>query len=67
LADRVTPCAWPTDLSVAAARTIIGTTYPAADDLISCLPQRGIVREITGRKRNRIFRYQAYVSLSPDR
>lgn len=50
-------------LSVADVRKLTGTTYPAANNLVSRLAERGIVQEITGYKRNRIFRYEPYIAL----
>ena len=45
----------------AMART--GTKYAAANNLIGRLEKLGILREITGRARNRRFRYEDYVQL----
>jgi Fic family protein len=42
---------------------LIGTTYPAANQLVERLENIGILSEITGRKRNRRFRYDAYIQL----
>lgn len=42
---------------------LIGTTYPAANDLVARLEEMGILREITGGARNRRFRYDRYVRL----
>jgi hypothetical protein len=42
---------------------MIGTTYPAANDLVSRLVGLGILTEITGNARNRRFRYDPYVRL----
>ncbi len=50
-------------LSVADVRNLTGTTYPAANNLVSRLAQRGIIQEITGHKRNRLFRYEPYIAL----
>jgi len=44
-------------------RELTGTTYPAANNLVSRLAERGIVQEITGYKRNRLFRYEPYIAL----
>jgi len=40
-------------------RKLTGTTYPAANKLISRLSTCGIIAEITGNERNRLFRYEA--------
>jgi len=50
-------------LSVADVRKLTGTTYPAANNLVSRLAERGIIEEITGHKRNRLFRYEPYIAL----
>jgi cell filamentation protein, protein adenylyltransferase len=50
-------------LSVADVRNLTGTTYPAANNLVSRLAQRGIIQEITGHRRNRLFRYEPYIAL----
>ena len=50
-------------ISIAEVRELIGTTYPAASNLVTRLAERGIVREITGYKRNRQFSYSPYINL----
>lgn len=50
-------------VSVAEIREWTGTTYPAANELTERLVEIGILKEITGRARNRRFRYEAYVDL----
>jgi Fic family protein len=50
-------------ISVKEVRTITQTSNPAANQLVQKLAQRGILKEITGQKRNRRFRYEAYVRL----
>jgi Fic family protein len=45
---------------------LIGTTYPAANDLVARLEELGILREITGWARNRRFTYDRYVRLFTD-
>jgi Fic family protein len=50
-------------VSVNAIETLIHTTYPAANALVARLEALGILREITGQKRNRRFCYQPYVEL----
>ncbi|MCY3858425.1 MAG: Fic family protein [Gammaproteobacteria bacterium] len=49
--------------SVAQVQSIIQTTYAPANSLIARMEDTGIVREITGHKRNRRFEYHDYVSL----
>lgn len=53
-------------VSVNDVRNIIGTTYPAANDLVARLVRCGILQEFTGRARNRAFRYQSYIDLFQD-
>lgn len=50
-------------LSVAGAQEIIGTTYAAANNLVSLLAKIGILKEVTGQKRNRIFYYKPYINI----
>lgn len=44
-------------------RELTGTTYQAANALVSRLQEIGIVEEITGYARNRRFRCAPYISL----
>lgn len=58
-------------LSVNQVRELIGTTFPAANDLVARLVSNGILDEVTGQARNRRFMYQKYIRLfdepgSPD-
>jgi Fic family protein len=50
-------------LSVNQVQAMIGTTYPAANELVARLVGLGILTEITGNARNRRFRYDPYVRL----
>ena len=50
-------------ISVEQVKTLNGTTYPAANELVRKLVERGILGESTGQKRHRRFRYDAYVRL----
>ena len=52
--------------SVSDVQKWIGTSYPAANSLISRLVDHGILHEFTGRSRNRKFRYQSYIDLFHD-
>lgn len=42
---------------------LTGTTYTAADNIVSRLVGLDILQEATGYRRNRLFRYQPYISI----
>jgi len=50
-------------MSVADVQSLIGGTYTAANNIVSRLVALGILVEATGYKRNRQFRYQAYIDI----
>lgn len=50
-------------INVLQAQSVIQTTYAPANKLLARLENEGIVREITGQKRSRIFEYRDYVNL----
>lgn len=50
-------------VSVTQVREVTGTTYPAANNLVSRLVELDILREITGNARNRRYRYEPYIQL----
>lgn len=50
-------------VSVNSVRRLIGTTYTAANLLVSRLVEIGILSETTGRTRNRVFTYRSYIDL----
>ena len=50
-------------VSVNSVADVIGTTYQAANDLVSRLEAAGILEEITGNQRNRQYWYRDYVYL----
>jgi Fic family protein len=50
-------------VSVKEVRELIGTTYPAANQLVDRMEQLGVLREVTGQTRNRQFQYAPYISL----
>ncbi|WP_114239766.1 Fic family protein [Dyella sp. C9] len=50
-------------VSVADVQLLTTTTYTAANNLVSRLVALGILEEATGYRRNRLFRYQAYIEL----
>ena len=49
--------------SVEHVRRRLETTFPTANAAVSLLEDLGIVVELTGQKKNRIYSYQAYVEL----
>lgn len=53
-------------VSVNDIRTTTGTTYPAANSLVSRLVQIGVLKETTGNARNRRYLYAPYVELFND-
>lgn len=50
-------------VSVEDIRQLTGTTFPAANQLAQKLVEQGVLTEVTGQKRHRRFRYDAYVRL----
>lgn len=50
-------------VSVNEVQELTGTTYPAANDLVTKFVKSGILTEITGQARNRRFKYQSYIDL----
>jgi len=50
-------------LSVDGASTFLNVSYPTANSLISNLVQLGLLREVTGRQRGRLFEYSQYIKL----
>ena len=53
-------------VSVTEVQNLIGTTYPAANNLVTRLVEHGILHESTGQKRHRRFIYQDYIRLFHD-
>ena len=53
-------------VSVNEVKELIGTTYPAANDLVAKFVDSGILSEITGQSRNRRFMYISYIDLFRD-
>jgi hypothetical protein len=49
-------------ISLNLAASFPGTTYPTASRLVTGLEELGILRDITGPRRSRIYRYETYVS-----
>ena len=50
-------------LTVAGVKDITGTTYTAANGLVARLVQIGVLEEVTGGRRNRVFRYGPYLGI----
>jgi Fic family protein len=50
-------------VTVGSVQALIGTTFPAANDLVARFVRAGILTEITGQARNRRYRYQNYIDL----
>ncbi len=50
-----------TSIQLAAART--GLSFPSAGTALALLQEHGIVREITGRPRNRVYAYRKYLAI----
>jgi Fic family protein len=53
-------------VSVSEVRKLVGTSYPAANQLVERLAEIGVLAEVTGHARNRRFRYDPYVRLFGD-
>jgi len=50
-------------ITIDQASNICGVTYKAANDLVKLMQNDNIVREMTGQNRNRMFVFDAYLSL----
>lgn len=46
--------------------SLLGSTFPTASRLVSSFEEMGLLREITGQKRSRMFRYEPYLALFND-
>ncbi len=53
-------------ITVSLATNVIDATFVTANRLVARLEELGILREVTGRRRSRTFRYEPYVSLFDD-
>jgi Fic family protein len=50
-------------VSVNWVRSRLNVSYPTANKLVGSLEQLGLLREATGQRRNRVFRYEPYLDL----
>jgi Fic family protein len=50
-------------IAVADVQSLTGTSFPAANALVSQFVSSGMLREITGQRRNRRFQYDPYIAL----
>lgn len=53
-------------VQVTEVQGLINTTYPAANNLVGQFVKHGVLREMTGQKRNRRFDYRDYIALFHD-
>ena len=42
---------------------LLGVSYKSANDLVSDFVQAGILKELTGQSRNRVFVFEEYVKM----
>lgn len=50
-------------IHVKQVQTVLGVSYKAANDLVSEFVQNGILKEMTGQSRNRVFLFDEYLKL----
>lgn len=50
-------------IHVSEAQTLLGVSYKAANNLISEMVQNGLLKEMTGQSRNRVFLFDEYLKL----
>ena len=53
-------------INVRTATTLLDVTFPTANKLVARFEELGLLREMTGRSRARLFRYEPYLSLFDD-
>lgn len=54
-------------VNVAWVQRALGVSWPTANKLVNQLVERGLLVEVTGQQRNRIFRYSPYLDLFAER
>jgi len=54
-------------MTVTQVAELLGVTYPPANDLVRRFVDAGILQEVTGQERYRVFRYGPYIDLFSDR
>ncbi|MBI3861177.1 MAG: hypothetical protein HY290_04710 [Planctomycetia bacterium] len=50
-------------MTLSLAMTLLGTTKPTASKAIDALRRAGILRETTGRQRDRVYAYHEYLEI----
>jgi Fic family protein len=50
-------------MTVAMVQDALGRSYPAANDLVAGFERLGLLREMTGGARNRVFQYEPYMAI----
>jgi Fic family protein len=53
-------------INVKAAQELLGVSFPAANGMIADLQKAGVLTEVTGGRRNRLFRFDPYLDLFAD-
>jgi Fic family protein len=53
-------------VNVNVVASVLGATFPTASRLVAGFEDLGLLREITGQKRSRLFRYEPYLALFDD-
>jgi Fic family protein len=53
-------------INVKAAQELLGVSFPAANGMIGDLQKAGVLTEVTGGRRNRLFRFDPYLDLFAD-
>lgn len=53
-------------VNVTSAQASLNVSWPTANKLVQAFAGRGLLQEMTGRQRNRVFRYRPYLQLFAD-